>query len=177
MNHYELTYIVPMSYTVDELPSITKKVDAILTEHGAENLKEASLGKLKLAYQINKFSHGYYQVVEFDAPGASLIEVNKALKLTHEVLRSLLVTKRIKGEEELRIEQRLREKIAKQNLDRKSIFDEETEEEDVRAPRKPMAPRPAPVAAATPKVEKEKVAIEDLDKKLDEILGGEDMLK
>lgn len=172
MNHYELTYIVPMSYTVDELPAIIKKVDAILTEHGAENLKESSMGKLKLAYQIGKFSHGYYQVVEFDAPGSSLIEVNKALKLTNEVLRYMLVTKRIKGEKELLIEQKLREKIAKQNLERKSIFDEETEEEEIKAPRKPITPRPA-----APKAEKEKVSMEDLDKKLDSILGGEDMLQ
>lgn len=173
-NHYELTYIVPMSYTIDELPAITKKVAAILTEHGAEKLKEVSLGKLKLAYQLNKFSHGYYQVVEFDAPGQSLIEVNKALKLTNEVLRYLLVSKRIKGEEELRIEQRLREKIAKQSLERKSIFDEETDEEDTKPARKPAAPVRTHVAAP---IEKEKVNMEDLDKKLDEILGGEDMLK
>lgn len=172
MNHYELTYIVPMSYTVDELPAITKKVNAILTENGAENLKESSMGKLKLAYQIGKFSHGYYQVVEFDAPGSSLMEVNKSLKLTNEVLRYMLVSKRIKGEKELLIEQKLREKIAKQNLERKSIFDEETEEEETKTPRKPMAPR-----AAAPKAEKEKVSMEDLDKKLDSILGGEDMLQ
>lgn len=170
MNHYELTFIVPMSYTVDELPKIVKKVSDLLAENGATHMKENSLGKLKLAYQIENFSHGYYQVVEFDAPAQGIMEINKALKLSNEVLRYLLLTKAIKSEEELLAEQRLREKVAKQNLDRKSIFDEDDED----APKKP-----APVRAKvmTAKVEKEKVSMEDLDKKLDEILGGEDMLK
>jgi hypothetical protein len=59
-------------------------------------------------------------------------------------------------------------------LERKSIFDEETDEEDTKPARKPSAPVRTHTAAP---IEKEKVSMEDLDKKLDEILGGEDMLK
>jgi len=169
MSHYELTYIVPMSYTVDELPKIVKQVSTILADHGAEHLKETSMGKLKLAYQIGKFSHGYYQVVEFDCETPAIKEINATLKLTNEVLRYMLLTKRIKTEAELMAEQRLREKIYKQNLDRKSIFDEETDEDE-----KPKRPMHKPVKKIE---EKEKVNMEDLDKKLDSILGGEDMLQ
>ena len=170
--HYELTYIVPMTFTVDELPVITKKVADLLKEHGGEIVKDESMGKLKFAYPINKLSHGYYQVVEFDMPGENLVEIDSTLKIAEDVLRYILVKKKVKSEDELAAEQRLRDKIAEQDQGRKSIFDEDDGEEEVS---KPTKPKKAPVK--TEKSEEEKVGIEDLDKKLDSILEGDDMLQ
>ncbi len=173
MQHYELTYIVPMTYTIDELPAIKKAVATMLTDNGATIVKESSLGKNKFAYPINKLSHGYYEVVEFDMETSSMAAVETALKLTDEIIRHLIVTKRIKSEEELAAEQRLREKIAEQEKNRRSIFDEEEDDSET------SAPTPKRAKARKPKTEKpeEKIAIEDLDKKLDAILEGEDMLQ
>jgi len=170
MNHYELTYIVPMSFTVDEVPKINENISNTLKGFGAKIAKETSLGKLKFAYPVNDLSHGYYQVVEFDVEPDQLVEINKTLGLTHEIVRYLLVTKRIKGEEELAAEQRLREKIAKQELERRSTVDDDESLEE--KPKRSFKPKPSTV-----KQEEEKVSIEDLDKKLDSILEGEDMLK
>ena len=173
MQHYELTYIVPMTYTIDELPAIKKAVSATLTDNGAAIVKESSLGKNKFSYPINKLSHGYYEVVEFDMDPANMATVERALQLTDEIVRHLVVTKRIKSEKELAAEQRLREKIAEQEKNRRSIFDEDEDESG------DVAPTPKRTKTRKPKTEKaeEKVAIEDLDKKLDAILEGEDMLQ
>lgn len=170
MNHYELTYIVPMSYTTDELPEINKKISEALKGFGAKIARETAMGKLKFAYPLNKLSHGYYQVVEFDMEPAQIAEVNRTLGLTNEIVRYLLVTKRIKSEEELAAEQRLREKIAKQELERRVEVGEDEEAVEER-------PRRAAAKPKAVKKEEEKVSIEDLDKKLDAILEGEDMLK
>lgn len=171
MNHYELTYIIPMSFTVDEVPKINENVSGILKEHGAKIAKETSMGKLKFAYPINDLSHGYYQVVEFDVEPSQILEINKTLGLHHEIVRYLLVTKRIKTEEELAADQRLRDKIAKQELERRSTMDEDESVEE--KPKRSFSKAKPSVA----KHEEEKVSIEDLDKKLDAILEGEDMLK
>lgn len=177
MNHYELTYIVPMSYSVDEMPNIAKKVKSILTDAGATIAKEESLGKLKFAYPIEKLSHGYYNVVEFDCEGASLAEIEKSIKITHGILRHMVVSKRIKSEKELAAEQKLRAKIAEQEKNRKSIFDEEDEEETDSTPRPKKARKSTKSADTKEKEAAPKVDIADLDKKLDAILEGEDMVK
>jgi len=179
MQHYELTYILPMTYTVDEIPGLAKKVTTQLTDYGATIAKETSMGKLKFAYPINKLSHGYYNVVEFDMEGEKTAELETFMRLSEDVVRHMLVIKRIKSEQELANEQKVREKIAKQDQERGSIFDEVDEDETPR-PKRPARAKSAPRAAekSAPATESEKKeAIADLDKKLDAILEGDDMLK
>ena len=170
MTHYELTYIVPMSFTVDEVPSLNQKITKLLADHGATNLKETNLGKLKLAYQINGFSHGYYNVIECDLETNQMAEINRTLQLSSDVLRFLFLKKRIKTDKEIAAEQRLKEKIARQDVGRRNILEDEEDEPE-------MITRKKPFNKSAPKKEEEKVDIAELDKKLDAILGGEDMLK
>jgi small subunit ribosomal protein S6 len=163
-----------MSYTIDELPKAKEVVLAYLKEEGADNIKEETLGKKKFAYPINKMSHGYYEIVEFDMDPANLKEVESNLKLANEVLRHVLVKRKLRSEEELAAEQRLREKIAEQEKGRKSIFDEEDDSTD----EKPSAPKKSrTLEKVKQEKEAEKVEIGDLDKKLDAILEGDDMLQ
>lgn len=174
MQHYEIMYIIPMSYTVNEVPEIEAKVKKTLTDNKAEIDKEESLGKLKFAYPINKLSHGYYNVIEFNMPTENLIEVSKVLKITNEIARYIIVKKKIKSENELAAEQKLREKIAEQDKERKSIFDEE----DIEIVSKPKKHRtPKTMITKDKKEEVEKVDISKIDDKLDAILEGEDMLQ
>lgn len=174
MKHYELTYVVPMSYTVDELPAIKERVVGTLKEHGASIVKESSLGKLKFAYPINKLSHGYYEVVEFDIDPSQVAELERIYRIEPGIVRYVIVSKKIKTEAELAAEQKLREKIAEQDKNRKSIFDEEDEDE-LDTPRRKPRKVTRKESPSTPK--EEKADIGDLDKKLDAILEGEDMLQ
>ena len=169
MQHYELTYIVPMSFTVDEVPAINQKITKLLTEHGATNIKETNLGKLKLAYQIAGFSHGYYSAIECDLETNQMSEINRSLQLSTDILRFLFLKKRIKTDKEIASEQRLKEKIARQDVGRRNILEDEDEEAEMITRKKPYR--------SAPRKEEETVDIADLDKKLDAILGGEDMLK
>lgn len=174
MQHYEMMYIIPMSYTINEVPTIKSSVKKILEENGAQIDKEESLGKQKFAYPIKKLSHGYYEIIEFNMPPLNLIEVDKVLKISDDVVRYLIVKKKIKSETELAAEQKLREKIAEQDKNRKSIFDEEEDVEMV----KPKKTRVARTQEVKKKEEEAgKVDISDIDEKLDAILEGEDMLQ
>lgn len=90
--HYELLYIVPVQYTVDELPAILDKIKSILVEAGAEVTYEEDFGKRKLTYPIKKNHHGYYRVVEFNLVPSQLKKLDKNLTLSSEILRHLIVS-------------------------------------------------------------------------------------
>jgi small subunit ribosomal protein S6 len=138
-----------MSYTAEEVRPITKKVADIIKDNGGTVTKEQNLDKQKFAYPIKGQSHGYYFLYEFDLPTDKLINLNRILHLTNEVLRFIIVKKQIKSEEQLKEETKIQEKIARKK-EKKRI--EEAKVEKVA------------------KEKKGKISLEELDKKLDEIL-------
>ncbi len=87
LTHYELLYIVSNQFSEDELNPIKDKVEKIITDHHGSITFKEDLGKKRLAYKIKQFRHGYYQLVEFDAPNASLPEINNLLRLMSDLIR------------------------------------------------------------------------------------------
>lgn len=153
MPYYELLYIIPPQHTEEEIETITKKVTELIQKKGGEiNLTE-KLGKFKLAYPIKHNYHGNYVLTEFDASASSIKKLNEDLKLMSEILRHLIVTKKKRSAEEIAEEQALRERIMRK------------EEKESEVAKKEVAP-------AKPVKEEKKVSLEELDKKLDEILEG-----
>jgi len=153
--HYELLYIIPATFTVDELKPIVEKVANLIKEQQGKISKDDDLGKLKLSYPIKHQNHGFYRLYEFDLPKANLQKLNQALGLTPEVLRFIIVKKKIKTEAEIKAEKTLQEKLAKKKEKEIEKIKIEKEEEKEK-PKKEKG--------------KEKISLEDLDKKLDEIL-------
>jgi len=160
-DHYELMYIVPVSFTSEELKPIIEKVNKLIEENKGQITKQDDLGKQKFAYPIKHQSHGYYQLIEFDMPKDNLKKLNSALHLTAEVLRFLVVKAKIKTEEDLKKEKELQEKLAKRK---------EKEIEKIKADEKEAKDKPKKDK------EKKKVSLEDLDKKLDELLDTDEIL-
>jgi small subunit ribosomal protein S6 len=91
MLHYELLYIIPNKFTEEELPAVQEKIKQLLAKFNLQITKEESLGKRKLAYPIKKSFHGYYQLVEFDAEGEVINNLDRELKLHEDVLRHQVV--------------------------------------------------------------------------------------
>jgi len=153
--HYELLYMIPMSYTAEELKPIVEKVASLIKENEGTITKDDNLGKQKLSYTIKHNSHAYYLLYEFDLPKANLQKLNRALGLSHEVLRFIIAKKKIKTEAEITQEKALQEKLAKRK---------EKEIEKMKAAKEEVKEKPKKETG------KEKISLEDLDKKLDEIL-------
>lgn len=150
-NHYELLYLVPATYTDDELVPVKEKIKKIIEKFQGEITLEDSLGKKKLSYPIKKNHQGYYLLYEFDLEGSNLKDLNQNLKLTNEVLRHVIVKKKLKTPSFLKA---TREKI-------------EAEEKNIIKEEKELA------REKRSQNDKEKVKFEDLDKKLDQILDGD----
>lgn len=115
MKHYELLYLIPEKYTEEEVDSISSKINDLVKKHEGEITFTDNLGNMKFAYPICGVQSGNYIVVEFNAEPSKLKELESALKLTPEVLRFQIVSKKLKTQTE--IEQ---EKIKKVKLTQKA---------------------------------------------------------
>lgn len=144
MKHYELLYIIPGRYTEEEMEGIAAKISELVKKHGGEITVTDNLGPKKLSYPIANVQTGNYLVIEFNAEPERIKELDGELKLTPEVLRYQVAQKRVKTQAEIDKEKARQERMA-----------EKSEETKAKA-------EPAP-----------KVSIEELDKKLGEILEGD----
>lgn len=186
--HYELTYIVSIKYLEAELQQVMEQVSGLIKEFGGAVTSEQVLGKQRLAFPI-KFTHqGTYVVIEFDMEGENLKKLDALLKLKGEILRHLLITKRVRTEEELKREKELQEKLRQEKEDELNEMEQKNKDRVKRdgvrkTVRRPVATKALEVevkeestANAKPveaKKKSEKVSMEDIDKKIDEILTEE----
>jgi len=165
MNKYELLYIVGTQFTDPEVEGIQAKIIALLTKNEAVIIRNENLGKIRLAYPIKKIRNGSYILVHFDALPTIMKELNRQLGLNDEVLRHTLLA-RAPGAENKKFE----------------IFayvaplSEEAKRMDV----KPASATPREkqvsvddIQMHTPIVSEPSLSIEDLDKKLEQILESD----
>ena len=89
MRNYELTLI----YTSDEelYKSASQKVKAILKDSGATIDKEEDKGVRELAYDIKKESKGRYIFSLIKAEPASIVEIERKLKIEAGLLKFLFI--------------------------------------------------------------------------------------
>lgn len=147
MKNYELLVIVPAKVTDQEVPAVSEKIAKIIIQEGGQVILEDFLGRKKLCFPIKKNEVGSYLLFEMSGENDLNKKLEKVFKLTPEILRYLI------------------------------IVDPPTKEEST--PKAPATEKPAakPVAATKPRKEsKDKISLEDLDEKLDNILE-DDILK
>ncbi|MFH1253026.1 MAG: 30S ribosomal protein S6 [Candidatus Uhrbacteria bacterium] len=163
---YELLYIVPTRYTDAEVVDIQTKVNGIITKVGAKVVKEENLGRIRLAYPIKQTRHGSYILNYFEAETAMVHELEALLRLSSDILRHMVV--------------QLPKGIPDHSFELESYVAplSEEEEENRRATKRVVTgfsvPTKTPDFVQTetePMVREEKaLSMEELDKKLDEIL-------
>jgi len=158
MKHYELMYIIPLKVGQEDNNDVQEKVHQMLSNETAKITLEESLGKRKLAYPINHVRHGTYVVTEFDIEPDKLSKIQSWLRLSADILRSQLITKKLKTPEQIAREQALQEKLMKKQI--KANEDQKAEA----AAKAGTEPVPTTMASAE---------LADLDKKLEEILEQE----
>lgn len=162
MKFYEFLFILPSRYAENEVDGVVKAVMAVIEKAGAQPVKTAVLGRLKLAYPIEGSRYGTYVLTHFNAEPSAIPALDRALSLTDEVLRHVILSAK-EGDEKKKVE--LSAYVA-------PLSEEAREERDTRRPPSaaPARPVPAPAAPAAVKPSEPAMSIEELDKKLDEIL-------
>jgi small subunit ribosomal protein S6 len=153
MKKYEIMYILPSKYTEAEMDDIIKKVAGIMQTAGAQITDTFNMGKRRLAYPIEHQRNGSYILVHFDAEPAAVVKMDSVLRLTGEVLRHMIVER-------------------DPHLKQMPSFNE-VEERRSDEPRERQREAPPIQAKSAPATAGESVDIQELDKKLDEILTEE----
>ncbi|MFH1325893.1 MAG: 30S ribosomal protein S6 [Candidatus Falkowbacteria bacterium] len=168
LKRYELVYLISNKFSEDELEPITSSVLKLITGNGGTIIAEENWGKRRLSYPIKHFYHAYYFIIEFDLKPDSLKKLEKHLRLSEEILRYLVVIKRIKTKAEAKNEQKVAEKRAEEIAEKKAS--RATAEQ-----KKPFASISVP--APIKKKETKEVDMKQLDEKLDKILDNtEDLI-
>ena len=149
LQHYELMLIISGAAGEDKHPEILSKIRQNLEKNGAEKIQIVTLGRKKFAYAIKNLRHGFYFTCEFELRPSDIKTTEEALRLNTSVLRFLTIKKKIKTLADVERESKLKEGKIKARLKK-----EVKEADDEKKARRDAG----------------KVSLEDLDKKLDEIL-------
>ena len=97
MREYELVMLLHPDADEERLGSVMERVKTIATEHGGEVVSEDPWGKRKLAYKIDDHTEATYHLANIRMEGEGTKELDRALKLTDDVLRHLLIRQDIQG--------------------------------------------------------------------------------
>ncbi len=91
MTKYEIMYIINSTILEEGRDAVIAKVDAVLTEAAATISKTEKWGERKLAYPIDKKKTGFYVLTMFEMDGTKLVDVERKLNITEEVMRYIIV--------------------------------------------------------------------------------------
>jgi small subunit ribosomal protein S6 len=83
-------YIIRPDVEQENVQAIVDKFSGIIN-NGGEVTKQDVIGKRRLAYEINKIRDGYYVLVHFNATTEVVNELDRIMKITDEVIRTLIV--------------------------------------------------------------------------------------
>lgn len=95
---YETMYILRPDLGEELTDQAIGKYQNILREQGAELLETQHRGKRRLAYEINKHREGVYVQMNYSGPGSAIAVLERAMRLSEEVVRYLTVKQEVNNE-------------------------------------------------------------------------------
>ena len=91
MRHYETIFIASPTLTDEQSDELVKQYEGIIAEQGGELLKTDKWGRKKLAYEVQKFSEGYYTLFEMNAGPTLIAELERRFRNNDAVIKYLSV--------------------------------------------------------------------------------------
>lgn len=162
---YEILALFPLTATEEELKAGAVKVEERIKETGGTVVSGAPVQKGRLHYPISNTRQGYYHMIQFEMEPSSLPEFRRGLLLAGQTLRFTI--SKVQGEFKAFMPTAPRATTAYSPRPSRPV-----------SPQTPVtqtagvAPSPSPLSQETIKPEgTPKVTMEELDKRLEEILG------
>ena len=91
MNKYEIMFIVRPDMEEAEIKKTAEEMKKVLTEKEATIVEEKAMGQRELAYEINKFTTGYYFLYVVEAEATTVKEFDRIVRINESLLRHLIV--------------------------------------------------------------------------------------
>lgn len=92
MNNYETIFIMNPNITEEQRKEVISKVEKYINENGKITNKK-DIGKRKLAYEINKNSHGDYYLIELECEPKVIYELERIYRITDEIMKFITIKK------------------------------------------------------------------------------------
>lgn len=93
MNKYELVYVIDTTLDDDARKAVMDRFHGMLESLGGKVEKVEEWGKRRLAYPINDLNEGHYVLMTFTAAPELPAELDRVLKITEGVMRSMIICK------------------------------------------------------------------------------------
>jgi small subunit ribosomal protein S6 len=90
MRRYELMLVIRPDVPDDRAQALLDRATRSITGSSGQIVKVSPWGRRRLAYPIGLHREGSYHIVLFDAPSEAVLELERALNITEEVLRHLV---------------------------------------------------------------------------------------
>ena len=90
MRRYELMLVLRPDAPDERVQAVIDRATRHVTTSGGQIIKVAPWGRRRLAYAIDRYREGSYQIVVFEAPAEAIAELERGLLITEEVLRHLV---------------------------------------------------------------------------------------
>jgi len=91
MRRYELMLVLRPDVPDERISAIVDRTTRQITTDGGQIIKVAPWGRRRLAYPIDRYREGSYHIVVFEGAAGTIVEIERSLLITEEVLRHLIV--------------------------------------------------------------------------------------
>jgi len=92
---YETMYILRADLNDEQVEQAIAKYQTFIQEQGAENITIQNRGKRRLAYEIKKQRDGIYIQMNYTGPGKVIALMERAMRLSEEVIRYLTIKQEV----------------------------------------------------------------------------------
>jgi small subunit ribosomal protein S6 len=90
MRRYELMLVLRPDIPDEQVQALLDRATRSIAAGGGQIVKVSPWGRRRLAYTIGQFREGSYFLVLFDAPASAVLELERGLNISEEVMRHLV---------------------------------------------------------------------------------------
>jgi small subunit ribosomal protein S6 len=90
MRRYELMLVLRPDTPDEQVQALLDRATRLIATAGGQIVKVSPWGRRRLAYPIGQYREGSYFLVLFDAPASAVLELERSLNITEEVMRHLV---------------------------------------------------------------------------------------
>jgi len=90
MRRYELMLVMRPDTPDEQVDAVVDKATRSVTTSGGQIVKRSPWGRRRLAYPIGQHREGSYHILLFDAPATAVLELERGLNISEDVMRHLV---------------------------------------------------------------------------------------
>ena len=90
MRRYELMLVMRPDTPDEQVEAIVDRATRHVTGTGGQIVKRSPWGRRRLAYPIGQYREGSYHILLFDAPSDAVLELERGLNISEDVIRHLV---------------------------------------------------------------------------------------